>query len=109
THPTGRRMKQYSFAALQPVRLAKKILHGQTLEHQGRGVLETDAAWNLDHTFSRHVVRFGIGADGALAICHAVADLQVPDVVSNRLDDTRGLESQPMRQRMRISGAADVE
>ncbi|KAG1392581.1 hypothetical protein G6F59_014559 [Rhizopus arrhizus] len=82
-HAAGGRMEQDGFAALQAIGLAEQVLHRQALEHQRSGFVETDALGHLDDLVGRHVARFGVGTDGALAVGDAVTLLQMLDVCAH--------------------------
>ncbi|KAG0948709.1 hypothetical protein G6F31_014030 [Rhizopus arrhizus] len=84
-------MEQDGFAALQAIGLAEQVLHRQALEHQRSGFVETDARGHLDDLVGRHVARFGVGTDGALAVGDAVTllELELAQQVGGELGDQR--------------------
>src|SRR3546814_14304718 len=55
------------------------------------------------------MARVGVVTYGALTICHAVADLQVRDLRTHRLNHARGLESQDVRQGVSVKARAEID
>src|SRR5690606_36491731 len=102
-------MEQDRLVTLQPVGLAKQVLHRQALEHQRGGLLETYAVGDPHDPVGGHIAQIGIGANRALPVRHAVAGTQVSHHGANRFDQARSLESQAMRQGMRIQPRATID
>ncbi|MNQ74424.1 hypothetical protein D3C85_891790 [compost metagenome] len=106
---TGGGMEQDGFAALEGEHLAQQVLHGQTLEHHRRGLLEADRLRQLDQLARRQHVQLAVGAQRPGSVGHAVADLELADLGADRFDDAGALVAQARRQgRWRIQAAAEI-
>jgi hypothetical protein len=105
----GRSVEQDGFIALQAVGLAQQVLHRQALQHRRRSLLEADPRRQRDQLVLRHVAYFGVGADRALPIGHAVADLQARHARPHGFDHAGALEAQAMRQRTGIQPGAEID
>src|SRR5690606_25201798 len=60
-------------------------------------------------TVGRNITSFGVCAQGALPISDAIADFQMTNIGAHSLDHPRRLETQTMRQGMRIKPRSEVD
>src|ERR1700733_10290148 len=80
----------------------------QALEQRGGRDFIRYIGWNSYHAISGNIVGFGIGANRAGAIGHAIADPEICNNGAQRFDDAGSFEPQTGWQFHRIESAAMI-
>ena len=107
SHASGRRVHQRRFAALQRIRVVRKIMRRHALQHRGRSLLVGHSRRNRHQPVRGHCRILGIRSQQP-APGHAIARLHRLNIGAHRRDHARALLPQHQRQRSLVAPFAKV-
>ena len=105
----GGGVEQDGVAGLHPVGPPQQVLRGEALEHHCGCGLVGDGVGQVDHTLGVDHDLLGIGAGGA-GIGDALADTEIGDALTERIDHARALLAEGEGERGRlVSAGAEID